>query len=129
MAAKMFRERPHCQLCRTGFPQMSPIVLGENLKRDNGYVHRVAASKLNNESRATRDSVCNIVLSDDCRVILFGSWLPVSGFTIVRLTSCAIDPEALRDCFAIFRTQKTIADVVAVSFVVNMMDSDIVAIS
>jgi hypothetical protein len=30
---------------------------------DNGSVHRAAANKLNNETRATRGSVCNALLS------------------------------------------------------------------
>jgi hypothetical protein len=30
----------------------------------NGSVHRAAANKLNNETRATRGSVCNALLSE-----------------------------------------------------------------
>ena len=36
------------------------------LKTDNGSVHRNAANKLNNETRAARGSVCNALLSRVC---------------------------------------------------------------
>ena len=39
------------------------ISIGQDMERDNVRVHRVAANSLNIETRATRGSVCNALLS------------------------------------------------------------------
>ena len=52
------------------------------LKRDNVNVHRAAANKLNIENRATRGSVCNVLLSRRCAHVNCHPGVPVHGLCI-----------------------------------------------
>ena len=52
------------------------------LKRDNVNVHRAAANKLNIENRATRGSVCNVLLSRRCAHVNYHPGVPVHGLCI-----------------------------------------------
>ena len=64
------------------------------MKSDNVSVHRTAANKLNNETRATRGSVCNALLSNlVAPVQLFNS----RGFFTIQLNHVVRDTNRRHD--------------------------------